>query len=192
MEFFLVASPGAKSTAHRHDIAPTSYFISMYPNAMVATGAKMDTARFGPLGPSVPSDLRSVCVCVYVKHGSFFLLCVVVSDDAPDYRAHWPLQGASPPPPPRSPFAETPCVPSSCSGIWPRPLCSSLGAFSFALLPRLAVRAQSHGLDTTGGPGHSFPPDTWTDRGTDPPFAPTSQQTPLSPGHRRILLGASG
>lgn len=29
-EFFLVASPGATSTAHRYGIAPTLYFISTY------------------------------------------------------------------------------------------------------------------------------------------------------------------
>lgn len=107
-------------------------------------------------------------------------------------------QGAFPSQLPRSPSAETPSAPSSCSGIWRRPLCSSLYAFSFSLLPRLAVRAQSHGLDTTGGPGHSSPPDTRTDAGTDPPYAPTSQPTPRaaemdrSPGHRRLLLRAGG
>lgn len=54
MSVFLVASPGAASTAHRHDISPTSYFINMYSNTVVATGAKIDTAGFGPLGQSVP------------------------------------------------------------------------------------------------------------------------------------------
>lgn len=42
-----------------------------------------------------------------------------------------------------SPAAETPCVPSSCSGTGPQPLCSSLGAFSCAPLPHLAARGQS-------------------------------------------------
>lgn len=73
-----------------------------------------------------------------------------------------------------SPAAETPCAPSSCSGIELLRLCSSPGAFSFAPLPRLAVRAQSHRLDTETGWEHSLAQDTQTDRGTVPPSQPSA------------------
>lgn len=66
---------------------------------------------------------------------------------------------------PCSPAAGTPSAPSSCSGIGLPPLCSSPGAFSFAPLLHLAVRAQSRGLDIQAGLEHRFPPDTdgrWT------------------------------
>jgi hypothetical protein len=139
------------------------------------------------IGPSTFSGLYSVRSCPWLRSTS-----APAKDKVPHTAAsRHTLQL------PHSPSAETLCVPSSCSGIWLQRLCSFPGAFSFALLPRLAVRAQSHRLDTMGGTEHSFPPDTWTDRGTDPPFSPTSQQTPVtaeserSPGHR-ILLGAGG
>lgn len=55
-------------------------------------------------------------------------------------------QGQGPPwPLPASPAAEIPSAPSSCSGIGPPRLCSSLDAVSSAPLPRLAVGAKSHG-----------------------------------------------
>lgn len=155
-------------------------------------GTKMDSSRSGPLGQSVPGSKLSGG-----KHRSFYVLWVSQCPMTP--LAEGPCRGHSVTHrscPARSPSAGTPCVPSSCSGIWPQRLCSSPDVFSFALLPRLAVRAQSHRLDTTGSPEHSFPAGTRTDRGTDPPCSPASQQAAvaaeaeLSPGHRRILLGA--
>lgn len=77
---------------------------------------------------------------------------------------------------PRLPAAETPSAPSFCYGSVPPRLCSSPGAFSFAPLPRLAVRAKSHRSDTEAGLED-------TDRQTDNPLPKpqlSSKQAPAS------------